>query len=107
MKLNLKQITKIQRKIAINEKKNIVLIDVMGDKNLSDSEIVANIYCVDNKNNIIWRVNETKTKIPFNDDGFVYLGLNDKGETIAYRFSGFEYKIDPETGEAEQIRFHK
>ena len=110
MKLNLKQISKIDSKIKLDEKNMIVEIDVSEDKGKgwSANEICYNIYCVDEHYSIIWQVKEIKTKPPFNGrDPFCYLGKNDKGEIIADRFSGFEYQINPETGEATRIGFHK
>ena len=107
MKLNKEQITKIRQKVEVNTNKIIVRIDVSEDKVLSPEQSSSNIYCIDNNNKIIWQVKEIKTKRPFNDDMFVYLGKNEKGQIIADRFSGFEYIIDPETGEAKQIGFHK
>ena len=107
MKLTSKQISKIDQTINLNNEKSIVKVNIMGDKDLSIEERVANIYCIDESHNILWQVREIKTVPPFLDDGFVYLGKNEKGEIMADRFSGFEYKINPETGEAEQIGFHK
>lgn len=107
MQLNSKQISKIYSKINLVNGKLIVMIDVMGDKKLSVPEQNSNIYCVDKQYNVIWQVRETKTKLSYEDDGFVYLKQNEKGEIIADRFSGFVYKIDPETGEATRIGFHK
>jgi len=110
MQLNLKQISKIDTKIQIDNNKFIVQIDVSKDKGKGWTldEICFNIYCIDKQYNIIWQVKEIKTKPPFEGrDPFYYLGKNDKGEITADRSSGFEYKIDPETGEAVQIGFHK
>lgn len=107
MQLNAKQIRKIKQTIQLDHNKSIVRIDVSEEKEMPVNESNFNIYCVDKKNNIIWKVKEIKTNPAFNDDGFVYLGKNDKGEIIAGRSSGFVYKINPETGEATQIGFHK
>ncbi len=107
MNLSKNQISKIKQKIDISENKSIIRIDVSEDKNMSSEESSSNIYCVNDKYEIFWQVQDIKTKRPFEDDMFVYLGKNAKGEIIADRFSGFEYKIDPETGEADQMSFHK
>lgn len=107
MKLNQYQISKIDKKIILGSNKIVVMIDVSGDKTVPFSEKVSNIYCIDNQYEIIWQVEEKKTIPPFQNDAFVYLNQNEKGEILADRFSGFEYKIDPTTGEAEQIGFHK
>ena len=107
MKLVLYKKEKIITEISIDKNKIVVMVDVMGDKTISHNDQISNIYCIDKQDNIIWRINEIKTKPPFVDDGFVYLAKNNHGELIAGRFSGFKYKIDPETGEAEQIGFCK
>ena len=107
MKLNENQVLKIDYKIDLSNDRSVVMIDVMGDKSISSFEKISNVYCIDKKNNIIWQVKEIGTKVPFDDDGFVYLKKNEIGEIIADRFSGFIYKINPETGEATQIGFEK
>lgn len=110
MKLNSKQISKIDSRINLTEKKMIVAIDVSEDKGKgwSENEICYNIYCIDEYYNIIWQVKEINTDPPFKGrDPFCYLGKNNNGEIIADRFSGFTYKIDPETGEATRTGFHK
>lgn len=107
MNLSKNQISKITEIIDIDENKSIVRIDVSDNNNLPPDESSSNIYCVNKTYEIIWQVKEIKTKRPFEDDMFVYLGRNEKEEIIADRFSGFEYRINPETGEAEQVSFHK
>ncbi|WP_339049791.1 hypothetical protein [Rickettsiella endosymbiont of Xylota segnis] len=106
MKLSEKQIAKIYKQVELGNKQ-IVMLDVMGDKSISISEKLANIYSIDQEKNIIWQVSEIKTKPPYDNDGFVYLSKNDQGKIIADRFSGFTYEIDPETGEATRTGFHK
>jgi hypothetical protein len=107
MKLNFKQVSKIYKKIDLQNDNAIVMIDVSEDKAMPAYESNFNIYCIDKNYNIIWQIKEVKTK-PIDDaDMFVYLAKNSDGEIIADRFSGFVYRIDPETGEAEQISFHK
>ena len=107
MKLTKNQISKIKQRVILSSNKIIVRIDVSEDKYLSPDESSSNIYCINQDNEIIWQVKEIKTKLPFEDDMFVYLARNSSGEILADRFSGFEYKINPETGEANQIGFHK
>lgn len=106
MKLSKLQIQKIFKQIDLNGKR-IVLIDVMGDKTIPTLEKLSNIYCIDQDNNIVWQVSENKTKPPCDNDGFVYLNQGEHGEISAVRFSGFRYKINPETGEAVQVGFSK
>lgn len=109
MQLNLKQISKIDKKIKITHEQTIVVVDVSDTKEgWTKTEINFNIYCIDKNYNIIWQVSEGKTRpAETHCDSFYYLGQNAQGEIIARRFSGFVYKIDPETGEAEQTGFQK
>jgi hypothetical protein len=108
MKLTKKQILRIDKEIVLNDNKRIVEVDVSHkEEGWSLNEICFNIYCVDPDYHIIWQVKEIKTKPPFGGrDPFCYLGQKE-GEIIADRFSGFEYRINPDTGEATQIGFHK
>lgn len=109
MKLTNYQISKIEKKLQLSRIQDIILVDVMGDSTLpNDSpEVRFNIYCVDINYNVIWQVSEKKEGIFLDGDPFCYLGKNTKNEIIADRFSGFTYKIDPETGEATRTGFHK
>jgi hypothetical protein len=107
MRLSKDQIEKIRQRINLSKDKLIVRVDVSENGSLSADDSSSNIYCINNEYEIVWQVKETKTKRPFEDDMFVYLIQNNKGEILADRFSGFGYRIDPDTGEAEQIGFHK
>lgn len=107
MRLTKTQILKIKQTVNLDNGLSIVRINVSEDKYMSKNESNYNIYCVDKDYNIVWQVKEIKTKVPFGDDPFCYLSKDVNGEIIADRFTGFTYKIDPETGEAEQTGFHK
>ena len=107
MKLTDKQIARIDERIPLDNNRTIVGINVSGDQSLSDDEYNFNIYCVDRDHEIIWQVTEIGTTPIDGADCFVYIGKNDNGEFIADRFSGFEYTINPDTGEAIQSGFHK
>lgn len=111
MKLTEYQISRIQEKInnTCKPRAKIVLVNTMGDKSLSSEshESQFNIYCIDEGGNILWQVSENRNPELLHGDTFCYLEQNKQGEIIADRFSGFEYRIDPETGEAIRIGFHK
>lgn len=107
MKLSNLQISMIEQKINIAPNRIILRIDVSSDNKMSAKESSSNIYCVEKDFEIVWQVKEVETTQPFEDDMFVYLAMNSEGEIIADRFSGFVYKINPDTGEALQIGFHK
>jgi hypothetical protein len=40
-------------------------------------------------------------------DPFVHMEINEQGEYVSLSYSGFEYKIDIETGHAKIIAWHK
>src|SRR3990167_2400516 len=105
MQLDQKNISHIDTKLLLENGRILVEVNVTEDDGVKwdVSECNFNIYCVDKDYNVIWQVKEIKTKpvsISGETDSFCYLGQNEKGEIIAGRFSGFEYKINPETGEA-------
>jgi hypothetical protein len=112
MRLSTKQISHIDKKIVLDGNRFLVEINVSENDGVSwsDDECNYNIYCVDQHYNIIWQVKEIETKpvsISGETDSFCYLGKDESDEFIADRFSGFVYKINPDTGEATRIGFHK
>lgn len=103
-KLSLDQQEIIYHTIVINSNK-IVLLDVLGIKKLSNEELNKNIYCVDDDFNIIWIIDPEKTK--FDIDSFTSMKKATDGKIHARRFSGFEYEINPNTGEAKMSGWNK
>lgn len=89
--------------IDIGNGRKIVLFDVMGDKQITNNELISNFYCIVKDYTVLWQVKEAKTQPPFENDGFAHLVKNEKGEIIADRFSGFEYKIDSITSNNPNI----
>lgn len=107
MKLSEDQVSKIEKTIAIGGNKSIVMLDLGGDAKITLNEKNSNIYCIHSGYRIICQVIEKKTKVPFDNDLFVFLEQAKDGKILADRFSGFEYQINLDTGEAIQIGFHK
>lgn len=112
MRLSSKNISHIDKKIVLDDGHMIVEINVTENDgtNWTTDERNFNIYCVDKDYNILWQVKEITSKpvsIFGETDTFCYLSRDANGEIIADRFSGFVYKIDPETGEATRTGFHK
>ena len=112
MKLSPKNISHISKKILLDDYRMILEINVTENDGVdwTTNECNFNIYCVDQDYNILWQVRETKSKpvsIFGETDTFCYLGKDANGEIIADRFSGFTYKINPDTGEATRTGFHK
>jgi ribonuclease HII len=104
-KLTQKQQDKIYKKIFFKNGLYVVLIDVSEDIDLSKTENNSNVYLVDNNYKIIWQISADDTT--FDKDMFTSIELIDREVLVAKRFSGFKYKIDPQTGKAEQIGWDK
>jgi hypothetical protein len=104
-KLTENQIKLINTKISIDGNKHIILIDMAGNKQVSQEECNANIYCIDNHNNILWEVNNTNGM--FDRDSFIYLDLASNGKLAARRFFGKKYFIDIASGLAEETGWEK
>lgn len=66
----------IYQTINLGDKK-IVLLDVLGKKQMPKQELNANIYCVDNEFNIIWQIDPEATK--FEIDSFTSMKKNEDG----------------------------
>ncbi|MHB1222261.1 MAG: hypothetical protein ACYC0J_09725 [Gammaproteobacteria bacterium] len=103
-KLTDTQKNQIYQTIDLADKK-IVLLDVLGLKNIPKDELNANIYCIDNDFKIIWQIDAEPTK--FEVDSFTSIKIDEKKEIETRRFSGFEYKIDTLNGKAEIIGWNK
>lgn len=103
-KLDMYQQKLIYQTVTINSNK-IVLLDVLGIKNLSLDELNNNICCIDSEFNIIWTIDPEKTK--FEIDSFTSLKKTEDGKIYARKFSGFEYVVDPKTGHATIFSWNK
>lgn len=76
--------------INLDIQKKIVLIDTSEMSDLDNHNHNANIYCIDEDNNIIWQVDSDKGIME--KDSFVYIEKVDAG-IFAHRFFGTEYMI--------------
>jgi len=83
--------------IILDSNRKIVLIDTSEMMDIDDSTNNANIYCIDEKDNIIWKVDSDKGIM--DQDSFVYIEKTENG-LYAKRFQGTEYMIEPETGKS-------
>jgi hypothetical protein len=104
MKLTEIQKLQIYQKVDLGDKK-IVILDVLGLKNMPHRELNANIYCIDNSFEIIWQIDAEPTK--FEEDSFTSIKLDEDGLLKTKRFSGFKYKVKLKTGKAEMIGWDK
>lgn len=103
-KLTKEQQELIYQTISLNGKKIVLLLDENGLRKVSIVDLNANIFCIDDSFEIIWRINAEPTK--FKQDPFTSI-KSENGEIQTKRFSGFKYKINIETGEAEIISWDK
>jgi hypothetical protein len=62
------------------------------------------LYCIDDDGQILWQVKSSSPK--HERDPFVALSVVN-GALSADRFFGGEYRIDPDTGVAEETGWHK
>ena len=105
MKLTAKQISAIGQSIPSQNGDRIVLIEVFQEeRNVSITELNANIYRVNNLHDIIWQIDAPQPS--FDRDPFV--SIERKETTItADRFGGDELHIDENTGVAKMTGWHK
>lgn len=104
MKLNADKILRIFRKVHLPNGRQAVLIEAPTDGSWPMSECSFNIYCIDSSGEIVWQVRAPISK--FNNDSFTNLVLD--GEVLkASRFFGTEFRIDMESGIAEEVGWHK
>lgn len=112
MKLDSKNASHIYSTVPIASDRNIVLINVTENDGATwtDKECNYNIYCLDEDKTVVWQVKESNSSpvsIFGETDCFCYMSKDQIGEITASRFSGYKYRINPETGEATRIGFHK
>jgi hypothetical protein len=104
MKLTPKQISMIGQSIPSQNGDRIVLIEVSGRKDVSITELNANIYRINNAHDVIWQIDAPQPS--FDRDPFV--SIERKETTItADRFGGDELHIDENTGVAKLTGWHK
>lgn len=90
--------------IQLDDKKKVVLIETSEIIGLDNHLYNANIYCIDNENNIIWQVDSDKGLME--KDSFVFIKKVENG-IVAQRFFGTEYFINPVTGLSKKIGWNK
>jgi len=104
-KLTENQKTMIKQKVQINTDKFIIRLDYMGKESPD-----RNVYCINSDNEILWQIEVDPNRIMlpggFDFDSYINIVFNGK-ELIAYRFSGFEYRVDVESGKIEEIGWDK
>ena len=90
------QIRQVVTKLAIGQNEYVTLIDMAGNKVASIKECNANIYCVDEQNNMLWQVDNTKGT--FDRDSFIYIEISNNEQLAARMFFGKKYLINMNSG---------
>ena len=103
MKLNQNQLSSIDETINLGTGKRVVRFDYSGEKHLSEGEHNFNVYCIDDENNVIWRISSDS---PDRRDSFVSIEMDD-GILKADRFFGAEFEVDVQSGVAKKSGWHK
>lgn len=95
----------IYQSISLNGKTVVLLLDKFGKENISDIDLNANIYCIDEAFNIVWQIHADQTK--FKRDPFTSMRKGENEKICTRRFSGFEYEVDTSTGVAKTCGWNK
>ena len=104
MKLDSEKLARVYKKIVLSNGLMVVLIDAPTNGTWPKADCYLNIYCVNSKNEIVWQITAPVPK--FDTDSFVSLEL--EGDTLsASRFFGAEFRVNIQTGIAEEIGWHK
>lgn len=91
-------------RIPVEQSRHIVLIDVAGRKDISPEESNSNIYCINERGEVIWQIKAPPPKM--GRDSFVSLQHTSEG-LRADRFFGAEFIVDVSTGVASEVGWHK
>ena len=89
------------RILNLSDGNKIVTVNTYGLNNLSDEDYNNNIYCVDNNNNIVWRICAPKSQ--FGRESFVAV-VKDGDSYVAIRQSGYHFSINKDSGELVFMR---
>ena len=103
--LSKSQLSRIAQEVVLSSKKRVVLLDVGGLKDISPQEHNQNIYCLGSNSEVYWQVQAGQTTQE--RDSFVSLFIDEQGQLRADRFFGNEFLVDPITGVAEHVGWHK
>lgn len=104
MKTMINSAEQIIAKIPVGQSRQIVLIDVAGRKDISLEESNANVYCIDDRGEVIWQINAPPSNM--GRDSFVSLRQTSEG-LRADRFFGGEFIVDTLSGIASEVGWHK
>jgi hypothetical protein len=104
-KLTPQQIILIEKKLPLNSKNWIVLLDTAGKKEISKEESNRNVYCIDENYEIRWQIKHEERPM-LGRNSFVHIKCSENN-FFALDFAGFTYKINIENGDTKIISWDK
>lgn len=104
MKLSTSEQSRIHKEIKVGDNKRIVTLNNYDVSGISNIDYVNNVYCVDNENNIIWRI---KAPDSLEDRDAFNAFLDENGNVLASRSNGKLYKLDPENGDLAYVKYQR
>ena len=99
------QLSRISQEVVLSPQRRVVLLDVGGLKDIPMHEHNRNIYCVGASGEVVWQVRAEDST--HERDSFVTLYVDGDKQLRADRFFGNEVLLDPITGIAEHVGWHK
>jgi hypothetical protein len=83
--------TDILERRTVADGRDVIVVEMTGRKDVTESHSCRNVFCVDPANEIYWQVSPNKP--PYEYDNFVGIEL-DGGKWKGTTFFGWEYDID-------------
>lgn len=103
--LTKEQLSQIYREVVLSPQRRIVLLDVGVSKRIPVSEENQNVYCIGPMGEVHWQIQADNA---INErDSFVSLSIGKDSQIRADRFFGNEFLVNPDSGVAEHIGWHK
>jgi len=90
-----------------NSEKRVVVYDGYYLNQNTNPASYENIVCYDKNNRVLWKVNGEPKYWSNDRDTYSGIALTDSHELLGLAFSGNDYRIDTETGEATWVTFTK
>lgn len=105
MKLSDEKIARINVSVKMSGGRRVVLLEAPTDKSWPENDVVNNVYCIDNYNEIVWQISAAAPSQ--SGDAFVGLKKDFTGALRARRFFGGEFKVDSGNGVARMTGWGK
>lgn len=103
----IKKLVIIDELLLPNSEKRVVVYDGYYLNQNTDPASYENIVCFDKNNSVLWKVNGNPEYWDNDKDTYSGVALTDSHELLGLAFSGNNYRINLETGEATWVAFTK